>query len=240
MDFSTLKPNGQRSKNLLNAFYILVFVESIHIVWKFYQYYVQITFDDDFSDDSALLIMTSEDNFSILMNICFIFSYTICVITFILWFRRAYYNLHQKSTSPSYSEGWAAGSWFVPFINLYRPYKIMKDLYQITAEKISEAGLALEKPLHTRLVGWWWASWIAANLLTRINEKAYQNNINTIDQLINYTSMDIFIDMIHITSMFIVIRMVKTYSAAEVLLPQTRGDYESYTVQEEPDISEPG
>jgi len=64
----------------------------------------------------------------ILCTIYFIF-YSISVITFIMWFRRAYFNLHQKVNHLSYSEGWAAGSWFVPIINLYRPYQIMKEIY---------------------------------------------------------------------------------------------------------------
>src|SRR4249919_2196416 len=55
------------------------------------------------------------------------------IVSFIMWFRRAYWNLHQVNVSAAhFPEGWAAGAWFVPFINLIRPYRIMQQIWKGT------------------------------------------------------------------------------------------------------------
>jgi len=68
---------------------------------------------------------------------------TFCVfvvsgITFIQWFRRAYYNLQSRVNYLEFSEGWAAGSWFVPIVCLYKPYHMMLELYRKTDDYLDE------------------------------------------------------------------------------------------------------
>lgn len=64
----------------------------------------------------------------------FILLIVLCV-TCIMWFRRAYHNPYKIGISYlSYSEGWAAGAWFVPFMNLVRPFTIMKEIWNKTQE----------------------------------------------------------------------------------------------------------
>ncbi len=70
-----------------------------------------------------------------------------------MWFRRAYFNLHQKVSYLSHSEGWAAGSWFVPIVNLYRPYQIMKEIYVETKELFTKRGLSEKVGYSTNYLG---------------------------------------------------------------------------------------
>jgi len=62
----------------------------------------------------------------------------ISAVTFIMWFRRAYFNLHSRVSKLSFTEGWAAGAWFVPIVNLGRPLNIMQELYNKTAALLKE------------------------------------------------------------------------------------------------------
>ncbi|MDP4206262.1 MAG: DUF4328 domain-containing protein, partial [Bacteroidota bacterium] len=55
-------------------------------------------------------------------------------ILFISWFRRLYYNLHLIFNQLSYKEGWAAGCWFVPVLCFFRPYVIMKEIWQTLSD----------------------------------------------------------------------------------------------------------
>ncbi len=96
------------------------------------------------------------------------FSYIVLVIasyvTLIMWLRRAYYNLHQlPDIRPEYSDGWAAGAWFVPFINFWRPYTIMREVWQDTQR--AALGRLVEP---TTLLGWWWAAFIIKLIIARI------------------------------------------------------------------------
>lgn len=71
----------------------------------------------------------SNDNRESLIGIVSILTCIVSVVTFIMWFRRAYFNLHQMIRNLSHDESWAAGSWFVPILNLFRPVSIMKEMY---------------------------------------------------------------------------------------------------------------
>jgi hypothetical protein len=96
------------------------------------------------------------------------FSYILLVIasytTLIMWLRRAYYNLHQlPNIHPEFSDGWAAGAWFVPFVNFWRPYTIMREVWQATQR--AALGRIVEP---ATLLGWWWAAYLLKLVIARI------------------------------------------------------------------------
>jgi len=98
-------------------------------------------------------------------------SYYACIaasyVVLIMWLRRAYYNLHQlPNIRPEFSEGWAAGAWFVPFLNLIRPYTIMREVWQDTQK--AAWGRIVEP---ATILGWWWAAFIIKMIISRITSK---------------------------------------------------------------------
>jgi hypothetical protein len=93
-------------------------------------------------------------------------------IVLIMWLRRAYYNLHQlPSINPEYSDGWAAGAWFVPFLNFVRPYTITKEVWRDTQRaawgRIVQPG---------DILGWWWAAFMLKMIMGRITSKMGSND----------------------------------------------------------------
>ncbi|UYZ60585.1 DUF4328 domain-containing protein [Hymenobacter latericus] len=50
----------------------------------------------------------------------------------IRWFRRAYANIARAGEPTQYSDGWAAGAWFVPILSFFRPYSMMKEVWRHT------------------------------------------------------------------------------------------------------------
>lgn len=85
-------------------------------------------------------------------------------VTLIMWLRRAYYNLHQlPGVHPEYSDGWAAGAWFVPFINFVRPFTITREVWNDTQQ--SAYGRVAEP---ATVLGWWWAAWVLKLIVGRI------------------------------------------------------------------------
>jgi hypothetical protein len=56
-------------------------------------------------------------------------TYLATVTGFLVWFHRAYTNLHSLGMEPlRLRAGWAVGGWFVPILNLVRPKQIMSDI----------------------------------------------------------------------------------------------------------------
>lgn len=84
--------------------------------------------------------------------------YAIGIVCFLPWFHRAYKNLAAMRRN-SHGTGWAIGGWFVPFLNLVRPFQIMNEL-------TSGSGRDRTRPA-SRLAGWWWGAMILGNVIDR-------------------------------------------------------------------------
>lgn len=88
----------------------------------------------------------------------YIAGFVLTAIGFIRWFFLAYRHTSRSAGHAlNHRPGWAIGAWFVPFLNLVRPYTIMKEL----VIENSPDGAS------TALVSWWWGTLIASGLLAR-------------------------------------------------------------------------
>ena len=90
-------------------------------------------------------------------------------ILLLFWFYRAYRNLEALGTRGRYSPGWAAGAWFVPILNLFRPKQIADDIWRSSDPALdSEPGTAWMQGKVDPLLNWWWAVWILVVVATLI------------------------------------------------------------------------
>lgn len=85
---------------------------------------------------------------------------------FMRWFRRAYYNLGVLTGECVYDDSWAVKAWFVPFLNLYRPYKMMKELFEETDKYLFEnymlgGNILYAERLKIDVLKWWWGTSLA-------------------------------------------------------------------------------
>lgn len=160
---------------------------------------------------------TRERVIGIVHTIVFIIS----AITFIQWFRRAYFNLHQKQPYLSHAEEWAAGAWFVPIVNLYRPYQIMKELYRETRELLEEKGISTGAALTNNFLGLWWTLWIINGLVGQFIFR-YSLKAGSISELTTLTIAGMTADIMGIPLAFITVKVIMDYSRAEPLLGEIR------------------
>jgi hypothetical protein len=80
------------------------------------------------------------------------------VVVFIRWMLQAYKNVDVVARGTRrYGHGWAIGSWFVPFLNLWRPKEIINDIHR------GGAG-----PDRTTLLWVWWAFFLISNWIANI------------------------------------------------------------------------
>ena len=169
----------------------------------------------------------SNDTREQIIGIIYLIAHVISAVTFIQWFRRAYFNLHLKVNHLSHSEGWAAGSWFVPIVNLYRPYQIMKELYLETEALLTKKELLLGENFSTSSVGWWWTFWITNSIIGQI---IFRYPSETIDDLIGGTVAGMIGSIAGIPLALIAVKVIKDYSNVEVLLKEIN-DEEATTTQ---------
>ena len=130
--------------------------------------------------------------------------YIVCIVLFIMWFRRAYNNLNlSERVYTKYPEGWAAGAWFVPFLNLARPYFIMKEIWEKTQE--ATHNLISFKP--SKIVGWWWVIWIINNIGTNFINRYFKES--NVEELISSTIAALIFNSIELIALILLIIIMK-------------------------------
>jgi heme/copper-type cytochrome/quinol oxidase subunit 2 len=214
-----LKNNAQRAKAVNIVFIILLVFNVVTIISDI----MQLNLIKDLVDGKADAEAAGANDLRVTVLAVASFVVLICsIVFFILWFRRAYNNLSlTNKVYLDHSEGWAAGAWFVPFLNLVRPYQIMVEIWNKTQEATSN--LLSYKP--GTLVGWWWAIYILSNVINNITTRIINDN-SSIDGLTYSTYAQIITNGIEVISIVVTMVMVKKAAELEAKL------YESYQVTE--------
>lgn len=144
-------------------------------------------------------------------------AYIVTGIVFLKWIHRANLNCHGFVTQKmEYSPGWAVGYYFIPFVNLYKPYRAMKEIWNVSA---NPTGWQNKKG--NSLLGWWWALWLISGVLgqavLRMSLRA-----DTISSLTALTSVSIMSDIIDIPLYIIAVSLVSAiYRMQERLIRKT-------------------
>lgn len=209
-----LKPNEKRAKNAIALIWIMLVMEIVKVLSGYLQYDLLVGADSE--NGISMEAANANDLRQMIVNIIYLIAYIISIVTFILWFRRAYYNLHVKNDNLNHTEGWAAGGWFVPIMSLYVPYQIMKELYEETKELLYKKGIDLSESLSTTYVGWWWGAWILNNVIAQIIFRTSKDE-QTVEGLANATLVEIGSSAFGIVLALITVKVIKDYAAAEVL-----------------------
>ena len=88
-------------------------------------------------------------------------------VAFLVWLHRASYNLRafRSESSLAFTPGQAVGSFFIPFVNLFRPYAVLREVWRasdvsVTAESYSSVAVSRG----SWLVVAWWLLFLGRNL----------------------------------------------------------------------------
>ena len=96
----------------------------------------------------------------------------------------------------SATPGWTIGYFFVPIINLYRPYQIVQELWKASAPV---AGRWTSQP-GSSLVGWWWALHLLDNvanqIVARLNWSVTTNENPDVNQLLALAGLDLGVEVL--------------------------------------------
>lgn len=105
--------------------------------------------------------------------ITYVAIFLLTAILFSVWFYRVYRNLAALGVQGLDSTpGWAVAYFYIPVVNLYRPYNAAKEIWQ--------GSVPTSEPQHPKawqdqkaspLVGWWWGFWIISTVLGRLSNR---------------------------------------------------------------------
>lgn len=99
-----------------------------------------------------------------LVGIAYMIIFAIAGITFFKWLYRA--NVNSRgfgAQSMRFTPGWCIGYYFVPFLNLVRPYQSMKEIWQV-----SQNPARWQTQEGSSKIGLWWGLSIVTSILGNI------------------------------------------------------------------------
>jgi len=126
----------------------------------------------------------------------------------ILFLRLLYKTVQQAkgfATPFTYvSPGWAVGYWFIPIMNLYRPFQVVKALFTATAHEAGDA-----KPTAgEQLLSAWWALFLVSNMagwaLSRMD-----TDFSDRAQVITFCEYSFGINLLTIAATLLFMRVIK-------------------------------
>jgi heme/copper-type cytochrome/quinol oxidase subunit 2 len=91
------------------------------------------------------------------------------VVAFLMWEHRCANNLRTFgywASQLTYSPAWAVGSFFIPIVNLFVPYKAMKEIWEKSRPPESVPFSFSNSP--PSFFPAWWGFWIACNFASNI------------------------------------------------------------------------
>jgi hypothetical protein len=132
----------------------------------------------------------------------YFFVLLLTAIVFGTWINRAHHNVRGfGAEAMTITPGWAVGYFFVPILNLFRPYKAMSELWR--ASQSPENWVSNS----TGLVPLWWTLWILNFILSRISQQVGKA-ATTVDGLIVATWWSIAVAVFAIPVAIVAMRMV--------------------------------
>ena len=214
-NYIMLKPNQKRSEIAITLIWICLIVNLISLFSSYLQYELLTQLSNGV--EIANYKLEQNDSREQLLGVVTLIVSIISAVTFIQWFRRAYFNLHSLVPNLTYTEGWAAGSWFVPIIGFYRPYQIMMELYNKTIARLEERKLIENQSFDVSFVKVWWVLWIIVSIIGRLVHKNI-SEAETIDKFIDYTVFSMVQSILYIPLSILTIKVIKEYSNFENIL----------------------
>jgi hypothetical protein len=114
--------------------------------------------------------MESNDARQALFGLTQVGVYFTTAVLFLVWISRCYRNLEALSRwRLQFGSGWVVGAWFVPFLNLVRPYKIVREtLWVSTHPDLADDVGAGYTPPGTALLVFWWTAYLIMGFLGQI------------------------------------------------------------------------
>ena len=161
-------------------------------------------------------------------GLLYLIVYISTAVLFLMWVHRAYKNLQPLGAPRVESTpGWAVGYFFIPIVNLFYPYRIMRELWRKSDPEVQDPDHYLALPQSTpAILPLWWAAWLVSSFLDQLVFRLSMNNDAPSD-LIWITKLGILAGVINIVSAILATLVVvgidkrQEARAQHFMMPQT-------------------
>jgi len=144
-----------------------------------------------------------------LSGILYTLTYLIAGFLTLKWIYRVSKNAHVLASGLTVSAPWAVGWYFVPFANLFMPFRAMREAWQ--ASEGPQAWRSVPVP---SLLRWWWALWLIGNMISSLSFRLGLR-AGTLGEAVGSQVLDVISGFIDIPLALVLIRIVRRLSATQ-------------------------
>jgi len=145
----------------------------------------------------------SNDARQSIIGLIYLVIFIITSVVFLKWVHRANLNCRGfGAQGMKYTPGWSVGYYFIPILNLFRPYQVMKEIW-----KASKNPVAWQVQEGSALLGWWWALWLISGVLGQLSFRM-SLNAQTVDSLKAATVVSIISGIVDIPLCIVAVLLV--------------------------------
>lgn len=218
---SRIRDNRDRAKIIIGVFISMIILSVLSGINSiiFYNKYSNASYAEQLEiqhSPNLVFIMI----FGVLAFIMFI----VAAITFLNWFRRAYYNIRQfAKKKPSYDDDMAVWSFMIPFVNLVRPFTIATEIYEATYDAAKE--LSADVPYkNDGIISLWWMLFIVLGIIIALLTKI--GGEDTLQEMVDSMLYLGIAELLDIPRLIAAIFMVKTVSKVEAIVYKNRRSFD--------------
>jgi hypothetical protein len=202
--------NSTRAKNTINLFYVSIGISILAVFADVLDYQnLEGYYTDEFSMTDLFISLVGLGQIAISITL---------IVVFLNWFRRAYANLHRLGIGYlNHTDLHAVWCWFVPILNLFRPYKITKEIWSETQHQINKLNNTFQVDPSDAGIGVWWGFYLISNFIANIGTRL-SFRADSIEELEAATILIGISNVLDIAAAFLAIAVVKKISNVEALL----------------------
>lgn len=151
-----------------------------------------------------------------LIGMAYLGIFIVTGITFLKWIYRTNVNCRGfGARGMQFTPGWAAGWYFIPILNLVRPYQAMKEIW-----KVSTDPLRWQEQEGSVVLRLWWTFWILAGITGQITFRTNMA-VKDLPSLETATVASIISGFVDIALTLVAIQLVSRITQKQVALVQS-------------------
>ena len=148
-------------------------------------------------------------------------------VFFVRWMVRAHHNYQAAGGLTVFSKSTVQWAFFIPFVNLGRPYQVVREFWHGMFEKVRGFSFQ-ESQFQQVVVGWWWVIWLISGSLGNVSRRIQDPGNMSMMVMSNY--FEIAYNLAQIISGWLIIAVIKEFTQLEE---------ESRSMQRIEDLAEP-
>ena len=209
----TYKENSLLTKWVVRLLKLQILVAVISLFSNYLEYNLLTEFQNELfaSHEEFMQKVDASDDRQSFVGIAYLLVFIVSGILILKWLHRANYNSRQLGAkNMEFTPGWSIGYYFVPIVNLWKPYQAMKELWKTSVNPTD-----WHNQITPGLLPQWWGLWIVTGLLGRIIFKL-SKNAESLDAMIQLNLVNQLSDVLEIPLVIVLIKIVQSIHVMQI------------------------